>query len=362
MIHFMIPHIQNMAENGWDVEIACSPVGNRMDEIHSCLDGIAKIHTVRLHRSPVDPDNLNGYRDMKQLINGSQWDVIWTNEPVMGVVTRLAARKARKTGTKVVYMVHGFHFYDGAPLINWLVFYPIEWLMSFYADMIITLNQADYKRAKKLHAKDVKYIHGIGVNTARLDAEPDIDIRKELGIPADACLLLSIGELNENKNHRVIVDAMAGLNDKDIYYAICGIGDTREELLKQAKEKGLEDHLFLLGYRKDLANIFAQTDIYVFPSIREGLPIAPLEAMYSGLPLVVSDTGGLKDYMQEGRNGFLCPSNDSAAFANAIKQLKENPEKRKTFGAKSKEIAGAYCIGSVKKEVCDIFTDLYRKK
>ncbi len=111
----------------------------------------------------------------------------------------------------------------------------------------------------------------------------------------------------------------------------------------------------MLGYRKDLANIFAQTDIYVFPSIREGLPIAPLEAMYSGLPLVVSDTGGLRDYMQEGRNGFLCPSNDSSAFANAIRELKEDPEKRKVFGARSKEIAGAYCIESVKKEVCDIF-------
>ena len=103
MIQFLVPHVKHLSENGYHVEIACSVVGDRIDDVRRVLEGYAKaIHIVRLERSPVSPNNLKGYGDMKRLLAENHYDIIWTNEPVMGVVTRLAARKLRKAGTKVL--------------------------------------------------------------------------------------------------------------------------------------------------------------------------------------------------------------------------------------------------------------------
>ena len=123
MVQFLIPHVIHLSQNGFDVEIACSDVGDRMDEVREKLkDSVKAIHVVRLVRSPASPTNLKGYGDMRKVIENGNYDIIWTNEPVMGVVTRLAARDARKRGTKVRYMVHGFLFYKGAPKPYWLTF------------------------------------------------------------------------------------------------------------------------------------------------------------------------------------------------------------------------------------------------
>ena len=220
MIQFLVPHVRNLAEHGYEVEIACSEVGGRMKEVREKLKSYTKaIHTVRLVRSPASPTNLKGYRDMKRVINTGKYDIIWTNEPVMGVVTRLAARKARKKGTKVLYMVHGFHFYKGAPAVNWMVYYPVERWASRFCDEIVTINKEDYGRAKRFHARGVRYIHGIGVNTARLKSkEKQTDIRTELGLSAEDFIVLSAGELNKNKNHKVIIEAISQLHDKSIKY------------------------------------------------------------------------------------------------------------------------------------------------
>ena len=101
-IQFLVPHIRYLSQNGFSVELACSDVGGRLGDLHKALDGIAPIHTVRLVRSPFSLGNRKGYGDLKKIIDGEHWDIIWTNEPVMGVMTRLAARSARRHGTKVV--------------------------------------------------------------------------------------------------------------------------------------------------------------------------------------------------------------------------------------------------------------------
>ena len=194
MVQFLVPHVINLSENGFHVEIACSNVGGRVEEIRSKLKNyVKKIHIVRLKRSPIAPINFLGYQDMKQIINSGHFNLIWTNEPVMGVVTRLAARTARKNGTKVMYMTHGFHFFKGAPKKNWLIFYNIEHWASRLCDVITTINREDYKRAKKMHAPVVRYIHGIGINPERLSkVDNRSDIRQELRLNKDAFLCISV--------------------------------------------------------------------------------------------------------------------------------------------------------------------------
>ena len=353
MVQFLLPHIRNLSENGYEVEIACSEVGGRMKEVRDKIeDCVKEIHLVKLHRSPVALDNFKGFYQMKTIIDDGKYDIIWTNEPVMGVVTRLAAKRARKNGTKVLYMVHGFHFYTGAPKMNWMIYYPIEKLMASKADVICTVNQEDYARAKSFQVKDVKYIHGIGINTTRLTlGEKKNDIRAELGLEQDDFVVLSIGELNDNKNQRVIIEAIAMLRDSKIHYVLCGKGDQLESLKKLVTEKRLNQNIHFLGYRKDVVDICSQADVYVMPSKREGLPVASLEAMYCGLPLVTSNIRGLIDVMENGISGYMYEPGDVKGFAEGIKKLKENSEIREKMGIHNKENVKPYCIEETKKEL-----------
>lgn len=352
MIQFLVPHVINLVENGFEVEIACSEVGGRMEEIRQKLDGYVKvIHTVRLVRSPASLGNLKGYRDMKRVIDTGHYDIIWTNEPVMGVVTRLAARKARKNGTKVLYMVHGFHFYTGAPVLNWIVFYPVEKFASRFCDEIVTINREDYVRAKKFHASFVEYIHGIGVNTERLQKKGKNDIRNELNLDKEDFLLVSVGELNKNKNHKVVLYALGQLKDISLHYVICGKGKQLDILKTIAAEQGITKQVHFMGYRKDIVDICSHSDVFVFPSLREGLGLAALEAMYCGLPLVTSRARGLVDIMENGVSGYLCEPNDVRAFANAIANLKADNELRKRMSEWNKEAVIPFCIENAKREV-----------
>ena len=359
MIQFLVPHVIHLSENGYKVDIACSDVGGRMDEVREKLkDYVEKIHVVRLERSPVSSKNLLGYQDMKKVIDQEEYDIIWTNEPVMGVVTRLAARTARKKGTKVLYMVHGFHFYKGAPKKYWLMFYPIEKIASHWCDAIITINKEDYERAKTLHAKDVRYIHGIGVDTSRLKPNDiQCDIKKELGIAEDAFLILSVGELLPRKNQQVIIRALGLLNNKDIHYILCGKGNQLAELQKLAKENHVENQVHFLGYRKDILNIYGQTDLLAFPSMREGLGLAGLEAMYCGLPLVTSNTSGPRDYMENGKTGYMFDPYDAKGFAEGIQKLRKNVELRKACGEYNQKAVIPYYIENVKKEVFELIEE-----
>ena len=359
MKQFLEPHVINLVENGYEVEIACSEVLNRMAEVREDLGKYVKIHQLYMKRSPLSMDNLKGYKEIKQIIDNEHFDLVWTNEPVMGVVTRLAAKKSRKAGTKVLYMVHGFHFYKGAPFLNWLIYYPIEKWMAPYADCICTINREDYAQLQKFNVKKKSYIHGVGINTDRMKSSGnETNLRKELGIPDSSFIILSVGELNKNKNQKVIIQALALLHDPDIHYVLCGKGDWMKKLKALSAQLGLSDHVHFLGYQKDLYGIYAQSDIFVMPSKREGLPVASLEAMYCGLPLLTSNIRGLCDINKQGENGFLYPPNDVQGFAETIEILKVKSGMRKRISLKNKETVIPFCINYTKLEVCDLIGSL----
>ena len=353
MVQFLIPHVIYLSENGFEVEIACSNVGGRMDEIREKLKGVVKeIHIVRLVRSPVSPTNFKGYGDMKKVINRGNYDVIWTNEPVMGVVTRLAARKARKKGTKVIYMVHGFHFYEGAPKVNWMMFYPIEKFAGHFCERVVTVNREDFARAKKMGLPDVKYIHGIGINTERLTPqEHQSSIRKELGLSKDTFFIFFLGELNENKNQKTILKAMGEIEDKEIHYILCGKGDKLDDLKGLSEALDISDRVHFLGYRTDVVDICNQSNVYVMPSKREGLPVASLEAMYCGLPLITSNIRGLVDVMEDGVSGYLCNPDDWKQFAERIVELKSQPELCEKMAERNRKTVVPFCVENTKREV-----------
>jgi len=292
------------------------------------------------------------------LLTDNEYDFIHCHSPIGGVIARLAAHKKK---TPVVYTAHGFHFYKGAPLKNWLVYYPIERYLSRFTDVLITINKEDYSRAKKyFRAGRIEYIPGVGLDIGKFR---DVVIdraakRKEIGVPEDAFVLVSVGELNRNKNHEVIVKALAKLKNKRIYYVICGSGPLEKYLKNLITELCLGRHVKLLGYRADIPDILKAADVFAFPSKREGLGLAALEAMASGLPIITSNVHGIVDYSISGITGFTCKPTDIQGFANAIDVLLKDESLRFRMGAHNQEVVQRFEL----KKALLLMKKIYRKE
>lgn len=358
MVQFLLPHVSFLFQKGFEVDIACSNVGGRLGEVKTRLEGkVRHIFEIHLQRNPYSLTNIRGFLELKRLFANSSYDIIWTNEPVMGASTRLAAKNVRCLGTRVVYMVHGFHFYKGAPLFNWLVYYPIEKRLSRLTDVIVTINQEDKLSAERFHCKRVEYIHGIGVDPTRLNVH-HVDIRKELRIPATSNIIISVGELNDNKNHKTVIKALSLLDDNSIHYIICGKGTRYMKLMHLSKDYGLEDRIHFLGYRNDVIGICSESDVFIMPSYREGLGLAALEAMYVGLPLITSNRHGLNDLNDGVNNGEKFAPDDSKGFAAAISRLLSNDCLRRQIGMNNREKVEAFLLDNIQKEVFNIFNSL----
>lgn len=273
-----------------------------------------KKYSLSCERTPFSLGTINAYKEIKNLIEENDYDIVHCHTPIAALCTRLACRKQRKKGLRVIYTAHGFHFYKGAPLLNWLIYYPIEKICSYFTDVLITINKEDYELAKKkMKAKHVEYVPGVGIDVDKFKntVVDKAEKRKELGIPEDAFLLVSVGELNKNKNHEVVIRALAEINNPDIHYAIAGVGPLHDYLLYLAKELNLEDRVHLLGYRTDVAEIYKCANLYILPSIREGLNVSIMEGIASGLPVLCGNIRGNIDLVLNENLLFSSRNRDS---------------------------------------------------
>ena len=257
-----------------------------------------QIFSLSCTRSPLDKGNLIAIKEIKKLVWENHYDIIHCHTPIAAMCTRVACRKIRKTGSKVFYTAHGFHFYKGAPLQNWLLYYPVEWICSHWTDVLITINKEDFFLAKKMmKAKYIEYVHGVGIDIEKF-ANVVVDKKKkrrEIGIPENAKLLLSVGELNTNKNHEIVIRAIKQMGDITLHYAIAGDGCLKEYLERLALDLEIKDQIHLLGVRTDVSELYKIADIYIHPSLREGLPVAVMEAIAAKIPVICSDIRGNRD-------------------------------------------------------------------
>lgn len=344
MLQFLVKHAFYLKEQGFEVDVACSDVEGHIEELREIFRDKENLNVIECVRSPFSPKNIRGYKQMKKLINEGGYDVIWTNEPVMGVITRFATRKARKKGTKVIYFAHGFHFFKGASLKMWLIFYPVEKFMARYTDKLITINGEDYAFARK-HFKRCapEYFNGIGVNTKKF-ARTGIDTlekRKQLGVPDDCKLYLSVAELEKRKNHDTVIRAFAAAGIENSCLLICGVGSQKEELEKLIEKLGVKDKIRLLGYRYDIRELLETADVFVLGSFQEGLSVAIMEAMAMESLCVISRIRGNVDLIDEGNAVFFDPKDVNSVkealirasneIGNFEEAKKKNVEKIKNF-------------------------------
>ena len=315
--------IKSLYDAGYQIYCAANFVLDSSDDYQ---DNHVIRHQINFSRSPFSKTNYKAYKELKRFINQEKFTMIHCHTPVGGVLGRLASRQMRAQGSCVIYTAHGFHFYDGAPLVNWLLFYPVEWICSFFTDVLITINKEDYKRACAFHSKDVRYVPGIGINTNVFcpNEYKKVGKRELLDVNPDETILFSVGELNVNKNHQVIIHALAKLQNPKLQYFIAGSGILEKQLKVLVKKLNLDKQVHFLGYRKDISELLHAMDIYLLPSIREGLNVSLMEAMACGLPVICSDIRGNKDLVENEQGGFRVKAQDINEWVKAIQNLTNN--------------------------------------
>lgn len=354
---FLIPHIKKLINQGHQVELAFNIRQELKQEI---TDMGCKVHIIEFERSPLNKCNYSAYKKLRKIIENEKYDLIHTHTPVASTITRLGCRNIK--GTKVFYTAHGFHFLKGAPLKNWLIYYPIEKWLSKYTDCLITINEEDYNTAinKKFKAKEIKLVHGVGVDLSKFQAqtiEKKLQMRKEYGYKEDDFILFYAAELNKNKHQDLLINVIKNLKDKisNIKLILAGNGALGDQYRGQAKELKVDSNIEFLGFRSDIQNLLMLSDIAVASSRREGLPVNVMEAMATGLALVVTNVRGHRDLVNNGENGYIVELDDIEGFAYSIKKLYVNENLRKQFGNKSIELVQNFSLDNVLKEMESIY-------
>lgn len=320
------------------------------------------LHNIHFARSPFSMQNVKCYKQLKTIIDKCNFDLIHVHTPTVSILTRLAAYKARKNGTVVMYTCHGFHFHNAAPKKNWLLYYPMEKFMSRFCDYIVTINKEDYNRAKTFHTRKVRYIPGVGVNIKRIhDCKVSkSDYKRSLGLPENCILILAIGEMIKRKNHEVIIRALAKTKNPNIYFAICGKGPLKKYLQNLASKLGVYNRVKFLGFRRDIPELCNTADISAFPSYIEGLGLAGIEAMAAGVPLVSSNVHGILDYVIDGKTGYAMDPKDVDGFAYAINKLADDESLRKRMASNCWEAVKPFEIENALKAMWTIYNEILK--
>ena len=346
---FNMKNIELLLEMEYEVEVACNfERGNtcareRIDALKQELDGKGVVwHQIDFARNVFQlGQNLRAYKQLNILFRQSEYILVHCQSPIGGVLGRIVAYKHK---TKIIYTAHGFHFFKGAPWKNWLLFYPVEKMLSYKTDELLVINREDYALAnKKFHMRKLTYIPGIGVNTALRDCDEKQKRKKrqELGIPEDGFLMLQVAEFSKNKNQKTVIEAVEKMGNPDFYYVMCGIGPEKDRLDNYVKKRELGKNVRFVGFRNDVHELLQCADCFCLSSYREGLSVALMEAMAAGLPVIASRIRGNVDLIDDKKGGYLVSPGNPEEFKEACQKLfsekQENPKQVNSMGKYNQE-------------------------
>lgn len=342
---FELSNIKLLQEMGCTVHCASNFTNPKYNRKTYKLDEINVVkHEIEFLRSPIKIKNIIAYKKLVRLIRKEKIRFIDCHNAVVGAFARIAAWQCKIN--KVVYTPHSFFFYKGCPKKNEIIYKNVEKILARKTDLLITINHEDYIEAKKMNIRGkTVYVPGIGIDSTHIF---NLSRKREkycceFEIPTDATIFVSVGELIHRKNHESAIRAFSKANIENSYYLICGIGELESHLKEVISELGLTNRVKLLGYRLDAQEIMKSSDVFLFPSFQEGLPVALMEAMACGLPCLVSEIRGNVDLIEKDKGGLLFnPHNIDDLTEKILESMKPscewgkyNKEKIKEFDIKN---------------------------
>ena len=358
--NFHTPYLKLFKDKGYTTYVAANWTLKENEKIDFCDNFIQ----LPIERKPFSLKNIKAICKLKKLLKVEKFDLIHCHTPMGSVVARLSAKSSRKKGTKVVYTAHGFHFYKGAPLKNWIIYYPVEKICSRWTDCLITITNEDYKFAKK-HFKNIKkieHVNGVGMNAKRLEKglteSEKNDIRENLKIKSDDIVFSYVAELNSNKNQMLLIHIIERLKDSypNIKLLLIGNGPLKERYKEYIDENNLNEFIKLLGKRNDINELLSITDIYMASSKREGLPVNIMDSMYKGIPIVATDNRGHREIAMNSKNIFI--EKDITEMEQKVIDIISNMKNYKELSQEEHNDSKKYSIESVIERMNEIYADL----
>ncbi|MEE0859631.1 MAG: glycosyltransferase family 4 protein [Acutalibacteraceae bacterium] len=352
--------INLLVKNGHTVDVSC--FDNSADKDGYDFEAINKFHFIPLQRSPFKMDNIKAISELKEIIKAEQYDIIHCHTPMGAVAARVAAKQA-KSKAKIIYTAHGFHFFKGASKLNWMFFYPVEKILAHYTDTLVTINNEDYELATKKKFKvknEIVKINGVGVDLSKFIVatnEMKTELRKEYGYNEDEFLLIYPADYSYRKNHEMLFDTVYKLKDKipTIKVLMPGQQKKLEEYKKYVADLGIEKHISMLGYRRDIHKLITLSDISVSTSRQEGLPVNLIEALAIGKPIVATNVRGNSDLVENGVNGFLVELNNSDQMAEKILEIYNNSQLAEKMRKEAVKMSKKYSFQNVNKSLVEIY-------
>lgn len=354
-------NINALQSLGLQVELCANFENGNGPEIHNqnyieeCADKEIKTHSIPFARHSLR-GSLKCLPQLKELLRQEQYDLVHTHTETGGLLLKLA--HSEKGKSKFIFTPHGMSFWKGSSLKSQFMYKPLERWICSGMNMNLGMNREELQYLESWNRNNATYVHGIGLDLSRFESYNDSpkEVRKEFLLNTNEKMVVSVGELDKNKNHITVIRALAKLGRKDWKYVICGVGPNKDILMQEAERLELKEHVILAGYRSDIPDILNAADLFVFPSFHEGMPVSVLEAMACSLPVVCSSIRGNVDVVKDGENGYLFKPSDSDTLSRKMALLMDNEVLRQQMGAKNKEIVKNFSLEAVTEELKAIYS------
>jgi glycosyltransferase involved in cell wall biosynthesis len=308
---------------------------------------------------------IGGIIRLWKLILSPKIDLLETFTPDSNILGLFIGRLA---GVQVrIGSHHGY--IEGAP--NWRIRLH-GWMVNHgFAHCLVAVSEDVYRIAiekEKIQPDKIKVIlNGIKIIRAE-KPQPEIRarLRAELGLSPEDFIYISVGRLTLQKGHTYLLDAVPRILErypKNTVFIIAGGGNLRESLERKVAILGIERFVHFLGTRSDIPDLLLLADVFVMPSLSEGLPLALLEAMSAGLPIVASGVGGIKTVIYDGENGYLLPLKDVEALSSALIEIRGDEAARKKFSISNKDlILRKYTLEKMCRQYETLFLQIYQQE
>ncbi len=357
--------VSHQMKRGYAVDLITGPVGTNEKKLKYPLDGMSVFYVRELVREISPLKDAVAFAKIFRLLLRGKYDVVHTHTSKAGVIGRIAARLAGVPA--IIHTPHGNVFYGYFSTLRTGLFTFIEKVLVRFTDTVVAITDNCMKEhlSRGIGRRSAYVIIPSGVEEEKYDRklfDGSRLLRKELGIPGDAFLAGCASRLVPVKGLRYLIESMTFL-DESFRLAIAGDGEEKDALEEYAREKNLEKRIFFLGMLADIRQFLSEIDVFVLPSVNEGMGRVLVEASLMGVPCVGTDVGGIPNVIVDGKTGFLVPCRSGKDIAEKLKYIRQNAEMRKMLGENAREYARKrFSAGTMCSSIENLYVKILERK